>query len=666
MIDDARRLYLEYGGRQLAKMEADMQALGWPFRRHMLYARRTPGGVVEGWAERFGWRAMLGAGSERSNQSRTRGRNRFEKWLCETTPNFVWKWPYQRYIYKRLWQVTTGANRRLMLFMPPRHGKSEMVTVRYTAWRLIEDPGLNVIIGSYNQQLANRFSRKIKRIVGNAGTLAGTDARASGTNATTHASDAAGEAADKSARVPAKLLSTASEWETPGGGVVRAAGVGAGIAGFGARLIVIDDPVKNRAEAESQTYRDRVWEWFNDDIYTRMEPNAAIILIQTRWHEDDLAGRLIREARDAADGGEEWEVVSLPAMAEPPGLAGGAEAGSNDVSTTFPGGIALPVRKRVKTYVVNGDRRIIRTLGAPRPGFEYIDDPAYKAAEAAKEAARREERRRKRLGLPPVEAATVEEGYVPDNAVNEGEKVDRDGECGQPTDPNWRDPIGRRPGEALCPKLFPVSSLLKYKKKLGTYSFSALYQQQPVPAEGGRFKRAWFRKIIDAPPPGLRWKRGYDLAISTRTSADYTASFRCARDAAGNLYIADGFRSRIEYPEQRRYILERMAVEADTEHGIEDAIHGRAVVQDLRSMRSISHRPLRSIRVESDKLTRALAWLNLAEEGRVYLVRGPWIDEFVDEVGSFPSGRHDDQIDAVSLAVRMIAENVGRAKAWGF
>ena len=87
----------------------------------------------------------------------------------------------------------------------------------------------------------------------------------------------------------------------------------AGLRGLAAGLIVIDDPVKNRAEAESATYRERVWEWFNDDIYTRMEPNAAIILIQTRWHEDDLAGRLLKEMED---GGEQWEVVSLPALAE--------------------------------------------------------------------------------------------------------------------------------------------------------------------------------------------------------------------------------------------------------------------------------------------------------------------------------------------------------------
>ena len=88
-------------------------------------------------------------------------------------------------------------------------------------------------------------------------------------------------------------------------------GVGSGVTGFGAGLIIIDDPIKSRAEAESQTFRDNLHDWFNDDLYTRLEPGGAIILIQTRWHEDDLAGRLLREAQE--EGGEQWEVVNLPA-----------------------------------------------------------------------------------------------------------------------------------------------------------------------------------------------------------------------------------------------------------------------------------------------------------------------------------------------------------------
>ncbi len=236
----------------------------------------------------------------------------FPRWLKRSFPEWKWNWKYQRYLYERLERVTGGKCRRLMIFMPPRHGKSETVTVRYTAWRLLQDPKLNVILGSYNQRLADHFSRKIKRIF-----TAETPRR--GASEKILATNSHEKTRIENNNDPLRLgvsavenpLNSVSEWETPAGGCVRSIGVGGGVAGFGAGLIVIDDPVRNRADAESETYRGRIWDWFNDDIYTRLEPDGAIVLIQTRWHEDDLAGRLLREQED---GGEKWEVVKLPAI----------------------------------------------------------------------------------------------------------------------------------------------------------------------------------------------------------------------------------------------------------------------------------------------------------------------------------------------------------------
>jgi len=583
MVEAARELYLRYGGRQHERIEREMRAAGWNFYRTLLYTTSHQLGLSPGWIERFGWIDMLPEEQRKGLRKRNFGRNYFEHWLRDEFPEWNWSWKYQRYIYRRLDNITKSRSRRLMIFMPPRHGKSEMVTIRYTAWRLLQDPRLNVILGSYNQKLADKFSRRIKRIV-QAGSppYEGGVASASGDGVVLSVAPASVESPTED-HLPAKAvpllrkegsfrrLDTAAEWETHGGGVVRSVGVGAGIAGFGAGLIVIDDPVKNRAEAESVTYRDRVWEWFNDDIYTRMEPNAAIILIQTRWHEDDLAGRLLKEMED---GGEQWDVVSLPALAE-------------SENTNY------------ELQITNGNKKTNR------------------------------------------ENEDLNSKFVIRNS-------------------KLTDPLGRKPGHALCPKRFSAKTLLKYKRKLGTYSFSALYQQRPAPAEGGQFKREWFRKVVDSAPAGLRWKRGYDLAVSMRQTADYTASFRCAKDRQGNLYIADGFRGRIEFPEQRRHIIERMRAERDTEHGIEAALHGRAFVQDLRRDVGLGRFAFRSVRVDADKLTRALAWLNLAEEGKVYMVRGPWIDDFIDEIVRFPSGRHDDQIDAVSLAVNMLSQRAGK------
>ena len=129
-------------------------------------------------------------------------------------------------------------------------------------------------------------------------------------------------------------------------------------------------------------------------------------------------------------------------------------------------------------------------------------------------------------------------------------------------------------------------------------------------------------------------------------------------------YIADGFRKRIEFPDQRRYIIGRIEEERNTEHGIEEALHGQAFVQELWSKHRVSGRAFRGIRVKGDKLTRALSWANRAEAGKVVLVRGPWINEFLDEVTLFPNGAHDDQVDAVSLAVQMI--EMRKMTAYGF
>jgi predicted phage terminase large subunit-like protein len=181
-----------------------------------------------------------------------------------------------------------------MIFCPPQHGKSTMTTVRYPVWRLEREPSLRVIVGAYNQTLANRFSRQARKIALERFALDGQRA-------------------------------AVEEWQTAAGGVFRAVGVGSGITGQGGDLILIDDPVKSREEAESQTYRDRVWDWFSQDLFTRQGPNAAIILIMTRWHEDDLAGRIL-----ASEDGPNWTVVNLPAVAEendpldPPRLVGAA------------------------------------------------------------------------------------------------------------------------------------------------------------------------------------------------------------------------------------------------------------------------------------------------------------------------------------------------------
>lgn len=512
LVKTCRDLYIKYLGEKHRQIEREVRNAGWPeFNRRRFYSNTVRGVEYGGWIERFGWDEEVER-LKAEAEERQAGRTTFEDWLSAEPSRLKWTARHHKFICEHLRRITDGSARRLMIFLPPRHGKSELATVRYLAWRLIRDTRLNLIIGCYNQKLANRFSRKIKQITN--GRVIRSHARHS-----------------------------AEEWETAAGGSVKAVGVGAGITGFGGDLIIIDDPVKSRAQANSRNVREKTWDWYKDDIYTRLEPEAAVILIQTRWHDDDLAGRLLKEMED---GGDQWEIVKLPALAEPSASAGGC-------------------------------------------------DPS--------------------------------------------------------------DPLGRSEGEPLWPERFGRERLLEIKRQLGAWSFASLYQQRPIPEGDRLFKAAWFAKIVSRRPGGLRWARGYDLAVSLKDSADYTASFRCAIDErTGTLYIADGFRKKIEYPEQRRFVIERMLAEKDTVHGIELALHGKALVQELRRDKRIAGRVLRGVKVDADKLMRAEAWSSYAEEGRVVLVNGPWINDFVEEALRF-TGRgdaHDDQIDAVSLAVQML------------
>lgn len=196
------------------------------------------------------------------------------------TPAWRWDWPHLRYVDAVLDRVTRGELKRVIIELPPRHGKTEKATVRHPGYRLELDPTLRVILGAYNDKLAEKFSRKIRRMVRGRVDLS----------------------EDRNA---------AEDWETAQGGGVRAVGRGTGVAGLPADLLLIDDPIKNKKEAFSQAFRDAVWEWFIEDLYTRLEPNAAIVITMTRRHEDDLVGRIL-----ASESASDWTVIRLPANAE--------------------------------------------------------------------------------------------------------------------------------------------------------------------------------------------------------------------------------------------------------------------------------------------------------------------------------------------------------------
>lgn len=183
--------------------------------------------------------------------------------------------------------MSRGEIDRLAVFMPPGAAKSTYASILYAPWHLAGRPTDCLIAASHTQELAEKWGRRVRNLIAEHGTVLGL-----------------GLAADSQA---------AGRWETSRGGEYFAAGVGGAITGRRADLVVIDDPVRSREDADSEATRDKVWDWYRSDLYTRLKPGGRIILIQTRWHEDDLAGRILV---DMAAGGDRWEIVSLPALAE--------------------------------------------------------------------------------------------------------------------------------------------------------------------------------------------------------------------------------------------------------------------------------------------------------------------------------------------------------------
>lgn len=205
---------------------------------------------------------------------------------------------HHRVMINALERVASGELTRLMIFMPPGHAKSTYSSVHFPAYYLGVNETNCVIGASHTLDLAERFSKKARAIVQSSAfqELYGF-----------------GLAPDSRA---------VNSWETQKGGEFKAAGVGSGIAGRRADVGLIDDPIKSREDAESETVRDRVWEWYLADFRTRLKPNGAIVIIQTRWHPDDLAGRILpndyygQTGRVVCTAGEEWEIINFPAICE--------------------------------------------------------------------------------------------------------------------------------------------------------------------------------------------------------------------------------------------------------------------------------------------------------------------------------------------------------------
>lgn len=407
---------------------------------------------------------------------------------------------HHRLIARKLEQVERGEIKRLIIEVPPRHGKSELASTRFPAWYLGRNPTRQIIHTMYEQGMAEDFGRKVRNQL----------------------SDPYFQAIFPGVGL-SKDSTAAKRFNTTAGGVYTAVGMGGAVTGRGAHVFLIDDPLKGRAQADSETIREGQKDWYRSVAYTRLMPGGAIVLVLTHWHEDDLAGWLMRE-----HAAENWEVVKLPAIAEKDDL------------------------------------------------------------------------------------------------------------------------LGRTSGEALWPSDYPVDRLMGIKAAIGSREWSALYQQRPVPQEGGIVKLGWFGRY-DEPPANLRRRiQSWDTASKKQEIHDWSACTTWA-ETLSNWCITNGLRKKMEYPELKRVVISHAMAENPDAILIEDKGHGTALIQDLRESTRL---PVIPVMPCGDKVLRMSTQSPLIESGRVLLPRfASWLVDFEADLCTFPLGAHDDYTDTVSQAL---------------
>jgi predicted phage terminase large subunit-like protein len=445
----------------------------------------------------------------------------FREFVDTVRPGYQWYWHCEK-LADILEGVISGDVKRLMIYEPPRHGKSEQVSRLFTAYYLRRFPERWVGLNSYSAELSYSLSRASRNFYRGEGVELSPEAQAT------------------------------KQWETGKGGGLWAAGVGGSITGKGFHLGVIDDPLKNAEDAASETIRTKQRDWYDSTFYTRAEPDAAIILIQTRWHEADLAGYLLDKEYEEPEG---WHIIDFAALRED-----------------------APIQ-----VYLNGELTAL-----------------------------------------------------PDTCTLE--------------------PDDRKLGKALCPERYDEEALQKIRGHIGSYYFTALYQQRPRPREGNVFKREWFEFVDTVPEKGTT-VRYWDKA-ATEGAGDWTAGVKMRR-VDSTYYVLDVRRGQWAPGKRDGNIVQtanedgkQVRQRTEQEPGASGKDAALAFVTMLQGYSA------GATSVTGDKLIRAEPLASQAEAGNVKIVRGTWNRVFLDELTAFDKGKHDDQVDGASGAFNFLAKSV--------
>ena len=225
---------------------------------------------------------------------RRKARRYLRDFLPYINPKYTMKW-FHREIADAVQMVFEGLEKKIMVSLPPQHGKSEIVSRDAPAWGLGIDPDLKIVLSSYSATLAGGFNRAVQRIM---------------------SSDEYKQLFPETFLNDERLakyrgyICNAEMFETVNHtGFLKTVGVGGSLTGTPADIAIIDDPVKDAMEANSPQQRDNVWDWYTTVLSTRLHNESRQLLIMTRWHEDDLAGRILN-----SPDGKNWKVINIPAV----------------------------------------------------------------------------------------------------------------------------------------------------------------------------------------------------------------------------------------------------------------------------------------------------------------------------------------------------------------
>lgn len=471
-------------------------------------------------------------------------------------------------------QVEAKKSPRLMIFMPPRAGKSEIASKNFPAWVLGKHPEWEIIASSYAVSLPIGFSRKVQATI----------------------LDKAYKQLFPKTKLHPKSQS-AEAWMTTAEGGYVAAGVGGGITGKGAHIFIVDDPVKDAQEADSDTQRQTVWDWWGSTAKTRLSPGGGVLVIQTRWHDDDLSGRMILQMKELKEEFEELIADTKKSLAQ------------------------------AKT------KKEISELEAALAGFEEerteIDD----------------------WEIITYPAIAVEDEYIDvDGLLVHSPEPERVPELTKV----------RSTGEALHPSRYPIGRLRNMKRSMQPRHWSALYQQNPVPDEGIYFTKDMIRFTASLPPiTDMYLFAAWDLAVGEKQQNDFSVGVVLGLDYQGLIHVVDMTRIKANiHVVAAAVIAQYKKFPTILEIGIEKGQLELSLMPQLNKLLkkeklypTFNH----ELRPISDKWVRARPLQGRMQMGTVMFPHNqPWTDSAIAELLRFPGGIHDDIVDALAWGVRMM------------